>query len=77
MTNEKRHIATFTKAEITKLGGHTYQNKTVPFLHVITWQIKNFVVQFSRRLLPPDFVGIHVRMREYYSFMSLELVTLK
>ena len=36
--------------------------------HVI---YQNFIAQLSRRLYPPNLVGIHIRMRWYNIFMSL------
>ena len=45
VTNLKSHSANITKAMITKRGGNTYQNKTLLFLdvmsydHVITWHV--------------------------------------
>ena len=33
------------------------------FDHVVTWQVKNFILQLSRRLQPPNLVGIYMRTK--------------
>ena len=80
VTNEKCHIATFTNATITKVGENVYQNERYSYMSLdevrdhVTF--KSFAAQLSRRVQLPSFLGIHTRMKRYYSLISRDLVTL-
>ena len=44
------------------------------FDHVIAWQIKNVISQYSQRLQPPNLVGTHMPIKWYHCYMSRDLL---
>ena len=46
----------------------------VTFDHVITWQIKNIILQLLERQQSPDLVGTHMRTKWYHCYMSQSLL---
>ena len=53
----------------------TQPTSDITFNEVITWQMKNGISQLSRRLKSPNLEGIHIRMKQYHSYISRELIT--
>ena len=52
------------------------QNSAKPTVDMITWSRDKFKKSYSRRLQSPYVMGIHVRLKQYHSYMSRDVILL-
>ena len=72
MLNFKKY--TECEPNLWKAWNSTQASDSMTFDHVIMWKIKNVIVKLSRRLQSTNEVGIHIKMKHYYLYMSCDVI---